>query len=128
MVRYAVRLGLEPLASCLGSRGHHAFFLLLPRPQVVCAKCSDYRAELKYDGNRPNRVCLACYTFLTGHVLPDSKEDKRRGILEVRADGILPTFPFLEDSLPRSEKHPVSPSPSPYQQAACLLQSKPHQV
>ncbi|XP_042121926.2 FYVE, RhoGEF and PH domain-containing protein 2 isoform X3 [Peromyscus maniculatus bairdii] len=49
---------------------------------VVCAKCSDYRAELKYDGNRPNRVCLACYTFLTGHVLPDSKEDKRRGILE----------------------------------------------
>lgn len=49
---------------------------------VVCAKCSDYRAELKYDGNRPNRVCLACYTFLTGNVLPDSKEDKRRGILE----------------------------------------------
>lgn len=49
---------------------------------VVCAKCSDYRAELKYDGNRPNRVCLACYTFLTGNVLPDCKEDKRRGILE----------------------------------------------
>ncbi|XP_036023863.1 FYVE, RhoGEF and PH domain-containing protein 2 [Onychomys torridus] len=49
---------------------------------VVCAKCSDYRAELKYDSNRPNRVCLACYTFLTGNVLPDSKEDKRRGILE----------------------------------------------
>ncbi|CAH6789935.1 Fgd2 [Phodopus roborovskii] len=49
---------------------------------VVCAKCSDYRAELKYDGNRPNRVCLACFTFLTGNVLPDSKEDKRRGVLE----------------------------------------------
>ncbi|XP_008838282.1 FYVE, RhoGEF and PH domain-containing protein 2 isoform X2 [Nannospalax galili] len=49
---------------------------------VVCAKCSDYRAELKYDHNRPNRVCLACYTLLTGNVLPDSKEDKRRGILE----------------------------------------------
>uniref|UniRef100_A0ABK0M3U9 FYVE, RhoGEF and PH domain containing 2 n=1 Tax=Rattus norvegicus TaxID=10116 RepID=A0ABK0M3U9_RAT len=49
---------------------------------VVCAKCSDYRAELKYDGNRPNRVCLTCYTFLTGNLLPDSKEDKRRGILE----------------------------------------------
>ncbi|KAL1771827.1 FYVE, and PH domain-containing 2 isoform X1 [Sigmodon hispidus] len=49
---------------------------------VVCAKCSDYRAELKYDSNRPNRVCLACYTFLTGNVLPVSKEDKKRGILE----------------------------------------------
>ncbi|XP_072801195.1 FYVE, RhoGEF and PH domain-containing protein 2 isoform X7 [Vicugna pacos] len=49
---------------------------------VVCARCSDYRAELKYDSNRPNRVCLDCYTFLTGNVLPEDKEDKRRGILE----------------------------------------------
>ncbi|XP_032718220.1 FYVE, RhoGEF and PH domain-containing protein 2 isoform X1 [Lontra canadensis] len=49
---------------------------------VVCAKCSDYRAELKYDGNRPNRVCFHCYTFLTGNVLPEDKEDKKRGILE----------------------------------------------
>ncbi|XP_060225174.1 FYVE, RhoGEF and PH domain-containing protein 2 isoform X3 [Meriones unguiculatus] len=52
---------------------------------VVCAKCSDYRAELKYDGNRPNRVCLACYIFLTGSMLPEGKEDKRRGILEKEA-------------------------------------------
>ncbi|XP_043306497.1 FYVE, RhoGEF and PH domain-containing protein 2 isoform X2 [Cervus canadensis] len=50
--------------------------------EVVCARCSDYRAELKYDANRPNRVCLDCYTFLTGNVLPEEKEDKRRGILE----------------------------------------------
>ncbi|XP_066093719.1 FYVE, RhoGEF and PH domain-containing protein 2 isoform X2 [Saccopteryx bilineata] len=49
---------------------------------VVCARCSDYRAELKYDDNRPNRVCLSCYTFLTGNVLREDKEDKRRGILE----------------------------------------------
>lgn len=63
-----------------------------PTPQVVCAKCSDYRAELKYDSNRPNRVCLTCYTFLTGNVLPDCKEDKKRGILEVRA-GSIPQFP-----------------------------------
>ncbi|XP_045699977.1 FYVE, RhoGEF and PH domain-containing protein 2 isoform X2 [Phyllostomus hastatus] len=49
---------------------------------VVCARCSDYRAELKYDDNRPNRVCLTCYTFLTGNVLPEDKDDKRRGILE----------------------------------------------
>ena len=52
--------------------------------QVVCARCSDYRAELKYDANRPNRVCLDCYTFLTGNVLTEEKDDKRRGILEVR--------------------------------------------
>ncbi|XP_066862221.1 FYVE, RhoGEF and PH domain-containing protein 2 isoform X9 [Kogia breviceps] len=50
--------------------------------KVVCARCSDYRAELKYDDNKPNRVCLDCYTFLTGNVLPEDKEDKRRGILE----------------------------------------------
>ncbi|XP_045860254.1 FYVE, RhoGEF and PH domain-containing protein 2 isoform X3 [Meles meles] len=49
---------------------------------VVCAKCSDYRAELKYDGNRPNRVCVHCYTFLTGNVLPKDKDDKKQGILE----------------------------------------------
>ncbi|XP_077855217.1 FYVE, RhoGEF and PH domain-containing protein 2 isoform X6 [Macaca mulatta] len=49
---------------------------------VVCARCSDYRAELKYNDNRQNRVCLHCYTFLTGNVLPEAKEDKRRGILE----------------------------------------------
>ncbi|XP_032195669.1 FYVE, RhoGEF and PH domain-containing protein 2 isoform X4 [Mustela erminea] len=50
--------------------------------EVVCAKCSDYRTELKYDGNRPNRVCFHCYTFLTGNVLREDKEDKKRGILE----------------------------------------------
>ncbi|KAM9665618.1 FYVE, RhoGEF and PH domain-containing protein 2 isoform 2-T2 [Trichechus inunguis] len=49
---------------------------------VVCARCSDYRAKLKYDDNRPNRVCCDCYTFLTGNVLAEDKEDKRRGILE----------------------------------------------
>uniref|UniRef100_A0A8D1IJK1 FYVE, RhoGEF and PH domain containing 2 n=1 Tax=Sus scrofa TaxID=9823 RepID=A0A8D1IJK1_PIG len=49
---------------------------------VVCGRCSDYRAELKYDDNRPNRVCFDCYTFLTGNVIPEDKEDKRRGILE----------------------------------------------
>ncbi|XP_074167156.1 FYVE, RhoGEF and PH domain-containing protein 2 isoform X1 [Sminthopsis crassicaudata] len=49
---------------------------------VVCAKCSDYRARLKYDDNRLNRVCLECYVFLTGNLLPEDKEDKKKGILE----------------------------------------------
>ncbi|XP_005318802.2 FYVE, RhoGEF and PH domain-containing protein 2 isoform X1 [Ictidomys tridecemlineatus] len=48
---------------------------------VVCARCSDYKAELQYDGNRPSRVCLHCFTFLTGSVLPEDR-DRRRGILE----------------------------------------------
>ncbi|XP_069879962.1 FYVE, RhoGEF and PH domain-containing protein 2 isoform X1 [Dipodomys merriami] len=48
---------------------------------VVCARCSDYRAQLKYDGNRPSRVCVSCYAFLTGSVLPGDK-DRRPGILE----------------------------------------------
>ncbi|XP_038605248.1 FYVE, RhoGEF and PH domain-containing protein 2 [Tachyglossus aculeatus] len=49
---------------------------------VVCARCSDFRAELKYDENRPNRVCLECYVFLTGNLLPEEKEERRKGILE----------------------------------------------
>ncbi|EMP32312.1 FYVE, RhoGEF and PH domain-containing protein 2 [Chelonia mydas] len=49
---------------------------------VVCARCSDYRAPLQYDRNRPNRVCLECYVFLTGHLLPEEREGKNKGILE----------------------------------------------
>ncbi|XP_032195670.1 FYVE, RhoGEF and PH domain-containing protein 2 isoform X5 [Mustela erminea] len=62
---------------------------------VVCAKCSDYRTELKYDGNRPNRVCFHCYTFLTGNVLREDKEDKKRGILEdMRAHTSVPLLGY----------------------------------
>ncbi|EDL96965.1 FYVE, RhoGEF and PH domain containing 2 (predicted) [Rattus norvegicus] len=71
---------------------------------VVCAKCSDYRAELKYDGNRPNRVCLTCYTFLTGNLLPDSKEDKRRGILEdMKAHTSIPLLGYQVTSGPQGD-------------------------
>ncbi|NXH23404.1 FGD2 protein, partial [Bucco capensis] len=52
---------------------------------VVCARCSAYRAELQYDGNRLNRVCQECYSFLTGHVLLQDQERKHRGILEKEA-------------------------------------------
>ncbi|XP_074833378.1 FYVE, RhoGEF and PH domain-containing protein 2 [Carettochelys insculpta] len=52
---------------------------------VVCARCSDYRAPLQYDNNRPNRVCLECYVFLTGHLLPEEREGKHKGILEKEA-------------------------------------------
>ncbi|XP_009865092.1 PREDICTED: FYVE, RhoGEF and PH domain-containing protein 2, partial [Apaloderma vittatum] len=49
---------------------------------VVCARCSDYKAELQYDGNRLNRVCQECYVFLTGCVVPEDREGKHKGILE----------------------------------------------
>uniref|UniRef100_A0A8C5U5Z3 FYVE, RhoGEF and PH domain containing 2 n=1 Tax=Malurus cyaneus samueli TaxID=2593467 RepID=A0A8C5U5Z3_9PASS len=52
---------------------------------VVCARCSDYKAELQYDGNRPNRVCQECYIFLTGHTLLEDREGRHKGILEVSA-------------------------------------------
>ncbi|KAM7082321.1 FYVE, RhoGEF and PH domain-containing protein 2 isoform 3-T4 [Ciconia maguari] len=49
---------------------------------VVCARCSDYKAELQYDGNRLNRVCQECYVFLTGHMVLEDREGKHKGILE----------------------------------------------
>ncbi|XP_055675914.1 FYVE, RhoGEF and PH domain-containing protein 2 isoform X1 [Falco peregrinus] len=49
---------------------------------VVCARCSDYKAELQYDGNRLNRVCQECYVFLTGHLMLEDREGKHKGILE----------------------------------------------
>ncbi|XP_049688568.1 FYVE, RhoGEF and PH domain-containing protein 2 isoform X2 [Accipiter gentilis] len=49
---------------------------------VVCARCSDYKAELQYDGNRLNRVCQECYVFLTGHLVLEEREGKHKGILE----------------------------------------------
>uniref|UniRef100_A0A8D2J6A1 FYVE, RhoGEF and PH domain containing 2 n=1 Tax=Varanus komodoensis TaxID=61221 RepID=A0A8D2J6A1_VARKO len=49
---------------------------------VVCGRCSEYKAELQYDKNGPKRVCIECYTFLTGRLLPDERHGKHRGILE----------------------------------------------
>lgn len=51
--------------------------------QVVCWKCSEYKAPLEYDGNKMNKVCKDCYSTLTGHT--EEKEGKKKGILEVRA-------------------------------------------
>lgn len=58
--------------------------------QVVCGKCSEFRARLIYDNNRSNRVCTDCYVAL--HGVPGSSPacsqhtpQRRRSILEVRA-------------------------------------------
>lgn len=61
--------------------------------QVVCARCSDYKAELQYDGNRPNRVCQECYVFLTGHTVLEDREGKHKGILEVSSAPLCPASP-----------------------------------
>ncbi|XP_020651004.3 FYVE, RhoGEF and PH domain-containing protein 2 isoform X2 [Pogona vitticeps] len=55
---------------------------------VVCGRCSEYKAELQYDKNRPNRVCVECFTFLTGHLLPDDQHGKNKSILEKGSAGI----------------------------------------
>ncbi|XP_028635478.1 FYVE, RhoGEF and PH domain-containing protein 4 isoform X1 [Grammomys surdaster] len=50
---------------------------------VVCWKCSDYKAQLEYDGGRWNKVCKDCYQIISGFT--DSEEKKRRGILEIES-------------------------------------------
>nr|XP_015208531.1 PREDICTED: FYVE, RhoGEF and PH domain-containing protein 4 isoform X3 [Lepisosteus oculatus]XP_015208532.1 PREDICTED: FYVE, RhoGEF and PH domain-containing protein 4 isoform X3 [Lepisosteus oculatus] len=53
---------------------------------VVCWKCSDYKAQLEYDGNKMNKVCKDCYLILTGHTDSEEKNDgKKKGILEIEA-------------------------------------------
>ncbi|ETE64475.1 FYVE, RhoGEF and PH domain-containing protein 2, partial [Ophiophagus hannah] len=49
---------------------------------VVCARCSEYKAELQYDKNGLKRVCVECYVFLTGNLLPIEQHGKHKGILE----------------------------------------------
>lgn len=51
--------------------------------QVVCSKCSDYKAPLEYDGNKMNKVCKDCYCILKGHIESEEREGKKKGILEV---------------------------------------------
>lgn len=72
--------------------------------QVVCARCSDYKAGLQYDGNRPNRVCQECFIFLTGHTVLEDREGKHKGILEVSSALPIPSErchhpPWLVSSL-----------------------------
>uniref|UniRef100_A0A8C3CXX1 FYVE, RhoGEF and PH domain containing 2 n=1 Tax=Cairina moschata TaxID=8855 RepID=A0A8C3CXX1_CAIMO len=49
---------------------------------VVCARCSEHKVKLQYDGNRLNRVCQECYVFLMGQVVLEDQEWKHKGILE----------------------------------------------
>ncbi|KAG2456020.1 FGD1 protein, partial [Polypterus senegalus] len=60
-----------------------------PNSPVVCGKCSEFRARLLYDNNRPNRVCIDCYTMLHGAPpspgCPGQAPQRRKSILEKQA-------------------------------------------
>lgn len=69
--------------------------------QVVCGKCSEFRARLSYDNNRTNRVCVDCYAMLVG-VAPypgtlASSANRRRSILEVSAPSLSEGSASLSD-------------------------------
>ncbi|XP_071361331.1 FYVE, RhoGEF and PH domain-containing protein 4a isoform X3 [Trachinotus anak] len=49
---------------------------------VVCWKCSDYKVQLEYDGNKMSKVCRECFSILTGERVT---EGKKKGILEIEA-------------------------------------------
>lgn len=72
----------------------HTFILTSPsQTQVVCGKCSEFRARLSYDNNRTNRVCVDCYAMLVG-VSPtpgvlSSSTTRRRSILEVSRTAVV---------------------------------------
>uniref|UniRef100_A0A8D0CLT5 FYVE, RhoGEF and PH domain containing 2 n=1 Tax=Scleropages formosus TaxID=113540 RepID=A0A8D0CLT5_SCLFO len=58
--------------------------------QVVCWRCSDFKAALQYDSDRVNRVCRDCYAILVGQPDGPAVSERKRGILEVREGGAFP--------------------------------------
>ena len=83
----AYRTNCEGFSSPQAEAAHVYWPLPVCAFQVVCGKCSEFRARLSYDNNRANRVCVDCYTTLVG-VPPSpaclsSSTHRRRSILEV---------------------------------------------
>uniref|UniRef100_A0A8C0H7W0 FYVE, RhoGEF and PH domain containing 1 n=1 Tax=Chelonoidis abingdonii TaxID=106734 RepID=A0A8C0H7W0_CHEAB len=70
----------EPFAA-LTRRRHHCRAC----GRVVCGKCSEFRARLLYDNNRPNRVCGGCFAALHGPPGTPGPPPRRRSILEKQA-------------------------------------------
>ncbi|XP_062373808.1 FYVE, RhoGEF and PH domain-containing protein 4 isoform X2 [Sardina pilchardus] len=90
---------------------------------VVCAKCSDNKASLEYDGNKMNKVCKDCYFVLTGRMEGEEKpeykrnDSKKKGILEIEAAQISSNA-LLCGFLHHSEKA------KPWQRVWCIIPKK----
>ncbi|XP_023572054.1 FYVE, RhoGEF and PH domain-containing protein 4 isoform X2 [Octodon degus] len=84
---------------------------------VVCWKCSDYKAQLEYDGGKWSKVCRDCYQIISG--LSDSEEKKRRGILEIESaevsgNSVVCSFlQYMEKSKPWQKAWCVIPKQDP---------------
>ncbi|XP_068950946.1 FYVE, RhoGEF and PH domain-containing protein 4 isoform X2 [Petaurus breviceps papuanus] len=84
---------------------------------VVCWKCSDYKAQLEYDGGKWNKVCKDCYQIITGCI--DSEEKKRKGILEIESaevsgNSVICSFlQYMEKSKPWQKAWCVIPKQEP---------------
>ncbi|TFJ98298.1 zinc finger protein 576 [Platysternon megacephalum] len=82
----------EPFAT-LTRRRHHCRSC----GRVVCGKCSEFRARLLYDNNRPNRVCGGCFVALHGPPgTPGPPPRRRRSVLEGRELGRRAPTPIRE--------------------------------
>ncbi|KAB0388195.1 hypothetical protein FD755_003151 [Muntiacus reevesi] len=84
---------------------------------VVCWKCSDYKAQLEYDGGKLSKVCKDCYQIISGFT--DSEEKKRKGILEIESaevsgNSVVCSFlQYMEKSKPWQKAWCVIPKQDP---------------
>ncbi|EPQ07428.1 FYVE, RhoGEF and PH domain-containing protein 4 [Myotis brandtii] len=89
---------------------------------VVCWKCSDYKAQLEYDGGKLSKVCKDCYQILSGFA--DSEEKKRKGILEIESaevsgNSVVCSFlQYMEKSKPWQKAWCVIPKQDPLIESA----------
>ncbi|XP_037369952.1 FYVE, RhoGEF and PH domain-containing protein 4 isoform X2 [Talpa occidentalis] len=84
---------------------------------VVCWKCSDYKAQLEYDGGKLSKVCKDCFQIISGFT--DSEEKKRKGILEIESaevsgNSVVCSFlQYMEKSKPWQKAWCVIPKQDP---------------
>ncbi|XP_049738744.1 FYVE, RhoGEF and PH domain-containing protein 4 isoform X2 [Elephas maximus indicus] len=84
---------------------------------VVCWKCSDYKAQLEYDGGKLSKVCKDCYQIISGFT--ESEEKKRKGILEIESaevsgNSVVCSFlQYMEKSKPWQKTWCVIPKQDP---------------
>uniref|UniRef100_A0A8C5L0V0 FYVE, RhoGEF and PH domain-containing protein 4 n=1 Tax=Jaculus jaculus TaxID=51337 RepID=A0A8C5L0V0_JACJA len=84
---------------------------------VVCWKCSDYKAQLEYDGGKLSKVCKDCFQIISGFT--DNEEKKRKGILEIESaevsgnSEVCSFLQYMEKSKPWQKAWCVIPKQDP---------------